>query len=447
MIRTKTLLLVSSVLALSSCGTVGGLFGSGEKEKPPLEGERISVLELQKTLTADKALDNTQQLALPDTWTNTSWPQAGGYPNHSMQNISFDRAEISRAWSADIGSGSTDELPLTASPVVAQGMIFTLDTDSNLSAFNTQNGKHIWKTDVEHEDEDEAVISGGISYAHETLFVTNGYDEILAVGPNSGDILWRSRLPAPSRAAPTVIGGRVFVSTIDSRLVALSAKDGSSLWEYTGVSETAGLLGAASPGANNDIVVPTFSSGEITALRVENGSVAWSDNLSNVKRYGGGLESLSDIKAMPVLDRGVIVAISFGGKLAAIDERTGTRIWQREIAGAQTPWVAGGYVFVLSSENQIIALSITDGSIYWIAELQQFEDEEDKEDPITWAGPVMIDDHLILAGSNGKMVEIDARTGDITRNIKTKKNVQIAPIVAEGTLYILAEDGTLVAYR
>lgn len=447
MIKNKTILMVSSVLALSGCGTVGGLFGGGDKDKAPLEGERISVLELQKTLKADKALDETQQLALPDAWTNTSWPQAGGYPNHSMQNLAILQNEFKRVWSSDIGSGSTDEIPLTATPIIAQNMIFTLDTDSRLSAFNAQTGKRVWYADVEHEDEDESVISGGISYAHETLFVTNGFDEILAVSPENGDILWRKRLPAPSRAAPTVIGGRVFVSTIDSRLVALNAQDGSGLWEYTGISETAGLLGAASPGANNDIVVPVFSSGEITALRVENGSVAWSDNLSNVKRYGGGLESLSDIKAMPVLDRGVIIAISFGGKLAAIDERTGTRIWQREISGAQTPWVAGSYVFVLSSENQLIALSITDGSIYWIAELPQFEDEEDKEDLITWAGPVLTSDHLVLAGSHGRLVEIDARTGEMTRDIKTKKNVQITPIVANETLYLLAEDGTLVAYR
>lgn len=445
MLKNKTVLAVFSILILNSCSSVSGMFE--KDEEPKLEGKRISVLELQKTLKPDVAMENQNSFPIPAEWSNSSWPQTGGYPNHSMQNPSLSNAQLKRIWSTDIGSGSSGDLPLTAQPIVANNTIYTLDTDSRLSAFNAKTGKLIWKTNVEKEDEDETVISGGISFAHGFIYVTNGYDEVLAVSPDNGDIQWRTRLPAPSRAAPTVIGGRVFVSTIDSRLVALSAKDGTSLWEYTGIGETTGLLGAASPAANGDIVVPVFSSGEVTALRVENGSVAWSDNLASVRRYGGGLESMSDIKAMPVIDNGIIISISFGGKLAAINERTGTRMWQREISGSQAPWVAGQNLYVLSSENQIIALNITNGAIIWIQELERFEDSDDREDPIYWSGPIMGSDRLIATGSHGYFVEIDARNGEIIRTTKTKKNMQMPPIIADKILYILADDGTLMAYK
>ena len=445
MLKNKTILAVSYILILGSCSSVSGMFE--KDETPKLEGKRISVLELQKTLTPDGSQEDQQNFTIPQPWANTSWPQAGGYPNHSMQNTSLPNTQLKRIWTSDIGSGSSNDLPLTAQPVIAKNTIYTLDTDSRLSAFDMQTGKLVWKTDIEKEDEGESVISGGISFAHDLLYVTNGYDEVLAVSPSNGDVQWRKRLPAPSRAAPTVIGGRVFVSTIDSRLVSLSAKDGTSLWEYTGIGETTGLLGAASPAANGDIVVPVFSSGEITALRIENGSVAWSDNLASVRRYGGGLESLSDIKAMPVLDNGLIISISFGGKIAAIDERTGTRVWQREISGSQTPWIAGNTIYVLSSDSQLIALSAANGTILWIEELERFEDPDDREDPIYWSGPVMASGRLILAGSHGYFLEIDAQNGQTLRTTRTKKNVQIAPIVANETLYLLSEDGTLIAYK
>ncbi|MGH1404779.1 MAG: PQQ-binding-like beta-propeller repeat protein [Alphaproteobacteria bacterium] len=446
MIKNKTLLIVMCSTFLAGCSSVSGLFSESEPERR-LEGERISVLELQRSLTPDRALEEGKEFSLPKPWHNTSWPQAGGYPNHSMHNLSLSENKLERVWKADIGQGSTGDLPLNAQPIIADGKIFALDADLRLSAFNAENGKRIWRVDVEHEDEDEKVIGGGIAFAHGTLYITNGYDEVLAVSPDNGDIQWRKRLPTPSRAAPTVINGRLFVTTVDSRLVALSAKDGAGLWEYSGIGESAGLLGAASPGANAGIVVPVFSSGEVTALRVENGSVAWSDNLASVRKYGGGLESLSDIKAMPIVDRGIIIAVSFSGKLAAIDERTGTRIWQKEISSTQTPWVAGNLLFVLSSDNQIVALSMIDGSIFWIKQLPQFEDEEDKEDPIHWSGPVMAGDRLIVAGSNGKLLEISAHNGDITQTVKTGENVQITPIVANNTLFMLSETGRLIAYR
>ncbi len=446
MLNNKTILIVSSVLLLNACSSVSGMF-SKKETTPPLEGERISVLELQKTLTADDTLKEGHKIKLPQSWVNKSWSQAGGYPSHIMQNLSLTNRKLKRVWSASIGSGSTKNIPLTAQPIIIDDVIYTLDTSSILSAFSAQTGKKLWKTSIEKKDEDNTVISGGISFAYDTIYATNGYDEILAISPENGDIKWRKTLPSPSRAAPTVINGRVFITTINSRLVALNAKDGSSLWEYTGISEMAGLLGAASPAANNEIVTPVFSSGEITALRVENGSVAWSDNLSSVRSYGGGLESISDIKAMPALGNGFIIALSFGGKLVAIDERTGSRIWQKDIGGSQTPWVAGNHVYVLSSENQLIALSLVNGSIIWIIELDRFKDKKNKEDPINWSGPIMGSGELILAGSHGYMVKVNAYNGEIAQMIKTKKNVQIAPVIANNTLYLLSEDGTLTAYQ
>ncbi len=446
MIKNKALRVALLTLCLSGCSSVSSMIGS-KKEEVKLQGDRISVLELQRSLSPDFTLDEGTSFAFPEAWLNDAWPQAGGYPNHAMYNLSLSSDGLKRVWSSSIGRGSTDELPLNTQPVIANNMIFTLDTNLSLSAFSLDKGKIIWRTDVENDNEDEEVISGGIAYAHGMLYVTNGYDEVLAVNHENGEIMWRKHLPAPSRAAPTVLDGRVYVTTIDSRLVTLSAKDGTGLWEYTGISETTGLLGAASAGANSDIVVPVFSSGEITALRVENGSVAWSDNLASVQRFGGGLGSLSDIKAMPIVDRGIIIAISYSGKLVAIDERTGTRIWQKEISGLQTPWVSGNLVFILSSDNQLIALNIMNGGIFWIEQLQQFEDEDDKEDPVLWSSPIMAGDQLILASSHGKIARINPNNGNIVETIKTGQDVQIAPIIANNTLYLLSENGKLSAYR
>ena len=97
-----------------------------------------------------------------------------------------------------------------------------------------------------------------------------------------------------------------------------------------------------------DIVVPALSSGDILALRIENGALAWSDNLARSTRLGG-LIGLSDIRALPILDQNMVIAISYGGKMAAIDKRTGNRLWQKNISGVETPWVAGDIVYVPSN--------------------------------------------------------------------------------------------------
>lgn len=441
----KPFLLAMAILTLGGCSKVSGVFE--EKKAPPLEGERISVLELQRTLEPDSTELVKQGVSLPPAQVNAAWPQAGGMPGHAMQNLSLSGKTLQHVWSADIGAGSTNELPLTAQPVVAGNMVFTLDTSTIVSAFDTAGGKKLWQTNIMAGDEDETVIGGGLAFSDGRLYATNGFDELLALQAETGAILWRVPLPAGARGAPTITGGRAFVSTLDNRLVAYDARNGDNLWEYLGIGEIAGLLGTASPAANSDIVVPAFSSGEITALRQENGAVAWSDNLSNVRNIGGGLESLSDIKALPVLDQGLVIAMSVGGKIVALDIATGMRVWQRDIGGTQTPWVAGRHVFVLSSDNQLIALTLEQGGIIWIKALPRYEDPEDKDGAIRWSGPVMADGRLFLAGSNGVLLEVDARNGNIERDIKVKKDVRLSPVIANETLYVLAEDGTLMAFR
>lgn len=427
------------------CASALAACSSGDSDEP-LPGERISVLSLQKTLEPDNVALDAQGFVAPQPWANEFWPQAGGYPNHSMQNLLLNGGALSPVWTANIGDGTRKDMPLTAQPIIVDGKVFTMDVDHELSAFNAADGKKLWSVNVGDPKEDDPIIGGGMSYSRGHIYVTNGYDELLTVNPADGSIVWRARLPAPSRAAPTVLEDRVFVSTMDSRILALSAVDGTQLWQFAGVSELTGLLGAAAPAASSNIVVPAFSSGEIFALRVENGSVAWSDNLSAYRR-ATGVAGLSDIRGLPVIDKGLVTAISFGGLIAAIDERTGERVWQREFGGSETPWMAGNHLFVISTEGALVAMGRDNGVIRWVTQLPRYKNEEKRKNPITWTGPVFAGGRLIVAGSNGQVIEVVAETGETVRHWEAGKGFRIAPVVAGETLYLLDENGTLRAFK
>jgi len=436
----RILPILCTAILLNGCSGLTDAFR--EDERPPLEGERISVLELQQNLEPDDALLEAQGLITPPEWRNEFWPQSGGYPNHSMQNLALAGGQLKQAWKANIGRGSTDEIPLTATPIVVDGAVFTLNTKAEVKAFSSETGKEIWDRDIAPEDEDDLVIGGGLAYSGGRLFVTNGFNELLALAPKTGKVLWRKTLPAPARAAPTIVDERVFVTTLDNKLLALSTTDGTNLWEYLGLPETAGLVGAASPAANRDIVIPVFSSGEINALRAANGSIAWSDNLANLRNLGG-LSTISDIKALPIIDKGLVVAISFSGRIVAIDERTGTRIWQREISGAQTPWMAGNHLFVISTDNQLVALGRETGVIRWVTDLPKTNDN----DPLIFAGPVLAGGRLIMVANDGRMIEASPENGKILREWGSGIKTSLPPIIADNTLYILGDNGRLAAYR
>jgi outer membrane protein assembly factor BamB len=233
---------------------------------------------------------------------------------------------------------------------------------------------------------------------------------------------------------------------MSNSVLAINTADGKVAWEFTGIGESTGLIGAASPAATNDMIIPAFSSGEIYALRSANGSVAWSDNLANNVRLGG-MTGLSDIRGLPVVDDGIVYAISFGGKMAAIDLNSGARIWAKDITGSKTPWLSGNRIFLITAENQIVALDKREGTVLWVSQLARFKDKEDKTGPIIWGGPILGGSRLLAFSSDGRVAEIDPEKGTLVREWNSGEDTRISPIVAGQTLYILSEDGDLVAYR
>jgi len=430
------------MLALGGCDVNTWL---GGREAPPLPGERISILSLQQQLEPDPRIQDLQ-VRLPRPYANDSWPQRGGYAGHAMHHLKLadNPAEV---WRSGVGEGSGRVQRLITSPVVAGGRLFVFDTEASVAAIDAATGRRLWRINLTPEHEDEGTVGGGVAYDAGRLFVTTGYGEVVAVDPETGAVDWSYDVSGPIRAAPTVAAGRVFAVSFDNQLHVLAAADGRLLWSHVGIAEPAALLGAASPAVEGDLVIVPYSSGEVFALRVENGRVAWFDSLSAARASTSTLASLSDINGEPVIDRGRVLVISHSGRMVALDLTSGRQLWDQTIGGVETPWVAGDFIYVVTIEGSLLCLSREDGRIRWVTELPRFADEEAREEPITWAGPVLVSDRLVLASSHGFALAVSPYTGRVLGRMSLPATAAAAPIVANETLYFLTEDAEVVALR
>ena len=268
----------------------------------------------------------------------------------------------------------------------------------------------------------------------------------MALDPKNGKVIWKAGVGAPVRSGPTVTDGRVYVVTVENELVALAADDGRRLWSHNGIPETAGLVGGASPAVEGEVVVVGYSSGEIFALTVENGRPLWSDSLASTRAVDA-VSALADIRGRPVIDRGRVFAVSHSGRMAAIDLRTGDRVWEQDIGSAHGVWVAGDYLYVLSNDNELVCLTRDNGKVRWLRQLPSYEDEKKKEDPIAWTGPILGGDRLVVLSSNGWALSVSPYTGEPLGREEMPGNVFVDPVIANNTLYILTDNGELSAFR
>ncbi len=427
------------LLALAGCS----LFDGKEKTER-LTGERLSVLQIEQTVKPDPQVADLT-VTLPRPQVNPAWPQPGGYANHAMHHltVSDDPKEI---WESSVGAGSGSSRRLLVQPVVADGKIFTMDAEAEVRAFKTKNGKRIWRFDPLPDDEDDGGLGGGLAYAGGRLFVTTGAGEILALDAATGKEIWRQKIGTPMRSGPTVSNGRVFAVTVDNELHALQAATGKKLWAHRGIAEKAAILGGASPAVDRGIVIVPHSSGELFALRAENGRVLWSDGLASV-RHVNAAATLTNIRGHPVIDGDRVFAVSHSGRMAAIDLRTGGRVWDLNIGAIQTPWVAGKFIYQLTNDGLLICLLRDSGRVRWTLTLRKYVDKKALKKPIVWVGPVLASDRLIVAGSHGEALAVSPYTGKVLGWMPLSEGVLIAPVVANGTLYLLNRDGDLTAMR
>ncbi|HET9353624.1 MAG TPA: PQQ-binding-like beta-propeller repeat protein [Sphingomicrobium sp.] len=441
--RVSLLLLSASLLA--SCGGGGPLGVFKKKDKVTVPGERIAVLVNEAEIEIDPATAS-EPMSLPAAVTNDAWAQSGGNANKAVGHVSLGTA-LGVAWTASIGRGSDKDGRLGGGPVVAEGKVFTMDTAGTVRAFDANSGSQLWSARFgEVGDNAASIYGGGVAYEGGRVYATNGLGYVAALNAADGAAVWTVKPGGPLRGEPSVAGDAVYVMSQDNQLYSLKTADGTSNWSNAASLEIAGVFGAAAPAIGQGTVVAGFSSGELNAYRYENGRMVWQDALSRTT-MSTSVASLSDIDADPVIDSGAVYAIGQGGRMVALDLNSGQRVWELNFGGIATPWLAGDWIFAINDRAQLVAIARRTGKIRWINQLPRYRDQKDRKGPITYFGPVLAGERLIIAGTNGALINVDPASGTFQSQVKIKDGVSFQPVVANNTLYLLTDGGSLIAYR
>lgn len=429
---------------LPSLPKVGDLNPFKEKQQP-MPGTRIPIMPAAEKIPGELA-SGDQPIVLVAEHENEAWAQPGGEATNAPGHLALGAA-VHQSWSADAGSGSGKIGRVTASPIVFGDRVFTLDAGGAVTAFSTSGGSKAWRVSLVPERESTSGgffslgasapsggYGGGLAADSGRLYAASGFGNVVALDPQSGKKLWERNLGVPIRAAPTAYGDRVFVITVDGRFYCLSGLDGSELWNVRGLPQQASLVMSVSPAVSGDVVVVPYPSGDLLALKVSDGSAVWSESLSRA-RTTSQLTSLADA-ARPAIDNGVVFAAGHSGRMVATQISSGERLWSLNVASTQTPWVAGGSVFVVDTAGQLMAIARDQGTVQWTVQLPGAK---------TWAGPVLAGGKLWLVSSKGELAGVDAMSGRVISQQNLGESVFVPPVVAKRRMYVLTDAAKLIA--
>ena len=437
------------LMALSACTSTDDIsdavaainpFGDAKKKLP---GERVPVFTDEGPVQVAKG----KAVSLPAPRSDPNWGQAAGPIANNPGNIALAGTSGDRIWTAsaaDPGAAEfgRDSVRVFARPVASDGRIFTYDPNGNVSAHSSEGGGQIWKVSVRPSDVNAITSGGGVAVSGNVVYVNSGYGVIAALDATSGATLWTQVHDHPGRGAPTVADGKVFLVSEGNVLFCLNAADGKELWNFKGVPETGGVIGASNPAVSGGLVVVPFSSGELVAVDIKTGSGVWTVQMARASR-NFAVTGLSDITGSPVIDDGVVYASGIGNRTGAFNLKTGAKIWDVPIGSAHTPAVAGNAVFIVDLDDNLYAIDRKSGDIIWTAKMPVVRA---KKRATHWAGPVIAGGTLWLVSNEGGLIGVSPQTGQVTINKEGSDPMMSAPVVADGKLVTLSASGKLSAF-
>jgi hypothetical protein len=165
---------------------------------------------------------------------------------------------------------------LEGPPVVAYGRIFFVDQHGKMFALKSRTGKIVWKRNFRNCAAASAAVSRGVIYQpfmHPEPCVKNAPGArgfIAALDAKTGKTLWKFKA-GPVESAPLIVGRRLYFGSWDRRVYAidLRRKRNRLVWSY----ETDDKVVAAPAYANGTIFAAT-NGGRIYALNARTGSSA-----------------------------------------------------------------------------------------------------------------------------------------------------------------------------
>ncbi|MEO0464699.1 MAG: PQQ-binding-like beta-propeller repeat protein [Pseudomonadota bacterium] len=208
---------------------------------------------------------------------------------------------------------------------------------------------------------------------------------------------------------------------------------------------------AASPVIGSNQLYVEDTEGVIHAFNKFTGETVWrksEDDMSDDMRpsaFGGGVS----------YDNGVVYATNGAGEVKAKKAETGERIWKVKPAGPLrgSPTIAFGQVYVMTQDNQIIALDAKNGETLWN------DSGSAAQSGVFGVAAPAAGQGTIVAGyssgelsayryENGRTLWSDAlaRT-NISTQVSSLTDIDADPIIDSGRVYALGQGGRMAAYE
>ncbi|HVF64148.1 MAG TPA: outer membrane protein assembly factor BamB [Casimicrobiaceae bacterium] len=256
------------------------------------------------------------------------------------------------AWQVAVGKSSPGVVP-----AIVGNAIYAGASDGTLVRIDFDSGKTVWRTSVGKP------ISAGPAADEKTVVVATDKGDVIAFDVD-GKSRWTSRVSSEVIAPPVVTEGVVIVLSGDGHITGLSAADGSRMWAQQRTNPALTVRNTAGGVASRGGVFVGMPGGRLLALDTKTGAIGWEGVVATPKG-ATELERIADVTSRPLVEERQVCAVAFQGRLACFEILRGSLAWSRDVSSLTGVAADDLAYYVVDDNGALHALDKSTGASLW----------------------------------------------------------------------------------
>ncbi|MDA9711591.1 MAG: outer membrane protein assembly factor BamB [Pseudomonadota bacterium] len=341
-----------------------------------------------------------------------------------------EQVKLKSRWSRGVGDGQGEGL-LKINPVLVGDSLYAASAEGRVISVDPESGRVRWKQDL------ELALSGGLGHHGNSIFVGASEGLVIRLDADAGAEIWRAPVSGEVLSAPQGNGRYVVAQTYDGKLMGFDYENGEVRWTYTSDVPVLTLRGTGTPMILGDNAIAGFADGKVVAINLRSGNVAWEVRVA-IPQGRSEIERIVDIDGSMALSGSELYVASYQGRLAAIDTRSGRRLWQRNVSSVSGVGVGFGNVYVADDDGTVSAFLRNGQGVRWQNIDLGFRD---------LSRPTPVNSYVAVVDFEGYLHLLSQVDGDIVGRIKVDSGGARADMLTRGNrLFVFTNDGALKAY-
>jgi outer membrane protein assembly factor BamB len=310
---------------------------------------------------------------------------------------------------------------LAAAPYIHENNLFILEQAGRVKCFDLESGKAKWEMNLGVYK--SKISFGTLSFNNDKIFVTADMN-LYVLNAENGREIYKTSLEDSVKSYPLLFANAIVIQDVSNILKAYNTDNWRLAWIYESWPEYISSNALHAPIIAGEQLITAFSSGQLVSLNITSGELLWQKNLSadltDTMEYAP-----TNLATMPIVAGSNLFIASSTNKLIKISLRNSADIWSKKFENIISMSASGNALFITNNARQIAAVSSVDGSVIWATDLVNPSAKKDaKIIPATFTPPIVTPHGIYVFSSKGEGFLVDEEIGKIREYFKVPESIE-----------------------